>query len=83
MSRTVQLTEELISRRSITPEDAGCMDLIAARLAPLGFICERMDHGPENFRVRNLWAVRRSNKADAANPRIRRAHGRRASRAFV
>ena len=65
MSRTVQLTEELISRRSITPEDAGCMDLIAARLAPLGFICERMDHGPENFRVRNLWAVRRSNKADA------------------
>ena len=36
------------------------MELIAERLAPLGFVCERMDSGPESFRVRNLWAVRRS-----------------------
>ena len=27
---------------------------------PLGFMCERMDSGPGNFRVRNLWAIRRS-----------------------
>jgi len=62
MSRVLELTEQLISRPSVTPEDAGCLDLIASRLAPLGFICERLDSGPESFRVRNLWAIRRSNK---------------------
>src|SRR5436190_12362762 len=61
MSRTLQLTEQLISRPSVTPEDAGCLDLLSARLASLGFACERMDSGPETFRVRNLWAIRRSN----------------------
>ena len=39
MSRTLQLAEQLISRPSVTPEDAGCLDLIATRLAPLGFAC--------------------------------------------
>src|SRR5215510_15561318 len=61
MSRLLQLAEELISRPSVTPEDAGCLDLIAARLTPLGFACERLDSGPENFHVHNLWAIRRSN----------------------
>jgi succinyl-diaminopimelate desuccinylase len=65
MSRTLQLTEQLISRPSVTPEDAGCLELIAASLTPLGFVCERIDSGPENFRVRNLWAVRRSRKSGA------------------
>jgi succinyl-diaminopimelate desuccinylase len=60
MTRTLQLTEHLISRPSVTPEDAGCLDLMAARLSPLGFACERLDSGPENFRVSNLWAIRRS-----------------------
>src|SRR5262245_50587494 len=60
MSQTLHLTEQLIARPSVTPEDAGCLELIAARLAPLGFVCERMDSGPESFRVRNLWATRRS-----------------------
>lgn len=58
MSRTLQLAEQLISRPSVTPEDAGCLDLLAARLAPLGFACERMDSGPADFRVSNLWARR-------------------------
>jgi succinyl-diaminopimelate desuccinylase len=58
MSRTLHLAEQLISRPSITPEDAGCLDLLAARLAPLGFVCERMDSGPADFRVSNLWAKR-------------------------
>src|SRR4030095_14451472 len=62
MSRTLELAEQLISRPSVTPEDAGCLDVIAARLTPLGFTCERMDSGPESFRVRNLWAVRNSSK---------------------
>jgi len=65
MSRTLQLAEELISRSSVTPEDSGCLELISARLAPLGFACERMDSGPDNFRVRNLWAVRRSSTPGA------------------
>src|SRR5262245_18189636 len=65
MSRTLQFTEQLISCPSVTPEDGGCMDVIAARLAPLGFACERIDSGPESFRVRNLWAIRRSNAPGA------------------
>ncbi|CAN5363814.1 succinyl-diaminopimelate desuccinylase [soil metagenome] len=59
MSRTLQLLEELIGRRSSTPDDAGCQELIAARLRPLGFECETLVSGPENFRVTNMWAVRR------------------------
>jgi succinyl-diaminopimelate desuccinylase len=65
MSPTLQLTEQLIARPSVTPEDAGCLDLIASRLTPLGFVCERMDSGPESFRVHNLWAARRSNAPGA------------------
>jgi succinyl-diaminopimelate desuccinylase len=56
MSATLQLTEQLISRASVTPEDAGCQALIAARLAPLGFVCETIVSGPADFRVTNLWA---------------------------
>lgn len=49
------LTEALIRRRSVFPEDAGCQSVIAARLVPLGFECEPMRFGE----VDNLWAVRR------------------------
>jgi succinyl-diaminopimelate desuccinylase len=55
---TLRLAEQLISKPSVTPEDAGCMDLITEALKPLGFVCEFMDSGPETFRVRNLWAKR-------------------------
>lgn len=58
MSRTLTLTEQLISRPSVTPEDAGCLDMLVARLEPLGFHCERLDSGPDDFRVSNLWAKR-------------------------
>jgi succinyl-diaminopimelate desuccinylase len=51
---TLALACELISRPSVTPEDAGCLELITARLAPLGFLCERIDSGG----VSNLWARR-------------------------
>ncbi|ADV00006.1 succinyl-diaminopimelate desuccinylase [Alicycliphilus denitrificans] len=57
-SPTLLLTEQLIARPSVTPEDAGCLDLLAERLAPLGFACERLDSGPSSFRVCNLWAKR-------------------------
>jgi succinyl-diaminopimelate desuccinylase len=48
-----------------TPEDGGCQDLIAARLAAIGFECESLAFGPNEFRVTNLWAMRRGSRADA------------------
>jgi succinyl-diaminopimelate desuccinylase len=56
MSATLHLTEQLISRASVTPEDAGCQALLVARLQPLGFVCETIVSGPDDFRVTNLWA---------------------------
>ena len=38
--------------------DAARLDLIASRLSTIGFACERMDSGPADFRVSNLWARR-------------------------
>ena len=55
---TLRLAEQLIARPSVTPDDAGCMDILAAALQPLGFDCEFIESGPETFRVRNLWAKR-------------------------
>ncbi len=54
MSETLELAKDLIRRPSVTPDDSGCLDLIAARLEPLGFRCERMRFGE----VDNLWARR-------------------------
>lgn len=51
---TFSLACDLISRPSITPVDAGCLELIAQRLAPLGFVLERFDRNG----VSNLWARR-------------------------
>ncbi|MDB5858085.1 MAG: succinyl-diaminopimelate desuccinylase [Ramlibacter sp.] len=58
MSRVLHLTEELISRPSVTPDDQGCQRILSQRLAPLGFACETIESGPDNFRVTNLWAKR-------------------------
>ena len=58
MSATLRLAEQLISLPSVTPEDGGCTALIHSHLEPLGFQCEVIDLGPDNFRVRNLWAKR-------------------------
>lgn len=49
---TLTLARQLIARRSITPSDDGCLDLIKSRLSAAGFVCERIDRGP----VGNLWA---------------------------
>ncbi|CAL1239216.1 succinyl-diaminopimelate desuccinylase [Candidatus Methylocalor cossyra] len=54
MDATVQLTADLIRRPSLTPDDAGCMELVAAHLAPLGFRCEWLDFGA----TRNLYLRR-------------------------
>ncbi|MGH9237437.1 MAG: succinyl-diaminopimelate desuccinylase [Vicinamibacterales bacterium] len=53
---TLELAERLIACRSLTPDDGGALDMIAARLTQAGFACERIDRGP----VRNLWARRGS-----------------------
>jgi succinyl-diaminopimelate desuccinylase len=54
MTDTLALARELIARRSITPEDGGCQELLAARLRPLGFRLEPLVSGG----VTNLWARR-------------------------
>jgi succinyl-diaminopimelate desuccinylase len=51
---SIVLLSELVRHRSVTPEDAGCQELIAARLAPLGFECESMPFAD----VSNLYARR-------------------------
>ena len=54
MHDTLDLAKRLIACRSVTPDDGGALDLIAARLTRAGFGCERVDRGA----VRNLWARR-------------------------
>ena len=53
---TIALLCDLIQRRSVTPDDAGCQELLAQRLEPLGFACETMQFND----VTNLWARRGS-----------------------
>lgn len=58
MSGTLDLLQNLIRRASVTPEDAGCQDLLTERLAPLGFVGEQLDFAD----TRNLWLRRGSAK---------------------
>ena len=51
---TIDLLCDLIRRRSITPDDAGCQAVLAARLVKLGFTCETLQFND----VTNLWARR-------------------------
>jgi len=54
MSQALELTRELIARRSVTPADEGCQPLLAQRLARIGFLIEPLNFG----NVTNLWARR-------------------------
>jgi len=58
MSKTLELTKLLISRPSITPDDAGCQDMLIERLEPSGFKTEKMPFGD----VDNIW-LRKGTKA--------------------
>ena len=51
---TLDLACELIARRSLTPDDAGCQDLLGSRLSRTGFRCESIGSNG----VSNLWARR-------------------------
>lgn len=53
MSDALDLTCELIRRRSLTPDDAGCQQVIGERLSAAGFECESLACGA----VSNLWAT--------------------------
>ena len=53
MSEVFDLVCELIRRRSLTPRDAGCQELLAGRLARRGFAIGRLHYGE----VENLWAT--------------------------
>jgi succinyl-diaminopimelate desuccinylase len=53
-SATLALTKDLISRPSVTPVDAGCQEVMIARLEAIGFVVERMRFGE----VDNFWARR-------------------------
>jgi succinyl-diaminopimelate desuccinylase len=58
----LSLAEALIARPSVTPRDEGCQELVTARLKPLGFECETLVCGPQDFRVTNLIARHRGGR---------------------
>lgn len=71
MSPTLALAQTLIAQPSVTPEDGGCQRILGERLAALGFALESIDSGPADFRVTNLWAVRRPQAPGAARTATR------------
>ena len=60
MHPSLTLAQQLIALPSITPEDANCQQLLAERLAALGFVRQDFPAGPSDFRVSNLWAEKQS-----------------------
>ena len=53
MSKTLELAKALIARRSLTPDDAGCQEIMIERLSSLGFRIENMRFGNvDNFYAR-------------------------------
>lgn len=62
-SPALRLAQALIACPSVTPADAGCQDLIVARLRAVGFDCQRLVYGPAEAPVTNLWALRRGVRA--------------------
>jgi succinyl-diaminopimelate desuccinylase len=54
MSQTLELTQNLMARRSVTPADEGCQAVMIERLAALGFKIEHLRYG----NVENFWATR-------------------------
>ena len=57
----IELTSELIRRRSITPEDEGCQDILCQHLGDNGFQIEQFPFAD----VKNFWAKRQGTDPDA------------------
>ncbi|MFC5525036.1 succinyl-diaminopimelate desuccinylase [Rhodanobacter ginsengisoli] len=66
MSDVLELTCNLIRRRSVTPEDAGCLALIGERLARAGFRVEHLRYGE----VDNFWATHGLDNEPGAGPTL-------------
>ena len=64
MSDVLDLAADLICRRSVTPQDAGCLPLIGERLTRMGFRVEHLLYGE----VLNLWATHGVNNAPGEGP---------------
>ena len=64
MSEVFDLAADLIRRRSVTPEDAGCLPLIGDRLSRLGFHVEHLRYGE----VHNLWATHGARNTPGQTP---------------
>ncbi|MGL1957425.1 MAG: succinyl-diaminopimelate desuccinylase [Colwellia sp.] len=62
-SKVIQLAKALISRPSVTPEDAGCQEMMAERLAKLGFVNETLIFEDTT----NLWSRRDGNNVSKHN----------------
>ena len=82
MSTTVDFAIELIERKSVTPEDGGCQQLIAEKLAPAGFriamltICGRGAAMPDRSSVSQatpMWCHPARTKTGEATPFKRNA----------
>lgn len=66
MSDVLDLTSDLISRRSVTPEDAGCLPLIGGRLERAGFRVKYLRYGE----VDNLWATHGRENQSGSGPTL-------------
>lgn len=64
MSDVLDLTCDLVARRSVTTEDAGCQTLIAERLERAGFRCEHLRFGQTD----NLWATHGGHSDETPGP---------------
>ena len=58
MTQTLALLRQLIDRPSVTPDDAGCMNIVCEQLVPFGFNAERLNFGE----TQNLWLRKGSDK---------------------
>ena len=58
---TLDLTKQLLVAQSVTPDDAGCQDIIIKRLEKIGFNIEQMTFSDQHGTVTNLWARRGDN----------------------
>jgi succinyl-diaminopimelate desuccinylase len=58
MTDPIPLAQALIRCPSVTPADAGALDVVQRALEPLGFRCTRLVFGPDDYRVDNLYARR-------------------------
>ncbi|MDI9334275.1 MAG: succinyl-diaminopimelate desuccinylase [Cytophagales bacterium] len=69
MTATLGLAQQLIACHSPTPQDGGCMEIIAARLIPLGFEPIVLEFGEgdvgNHAKVKNLWLKRQGSSAEA------------------